>query len=129
MDKLTVLKRLERLSDRLKALGLHLVARLGRRVLSTLMLYLIKIGANFFMKATRAEVVCSSAKEVFRRRWPSLFSLAIGTEALISSKMDIEGGELQALKGMGGVLARSLLMIMFVECNPEVLRTAGSDAG
>ena len=93
--------------------------------------YLIKPGANFSMKATRAraEVVCSSAKEVFRRRWPSLFSLAIGTEALISSKMDIEGGELQALKGMGGALARSLLMIMFVECNPEVLRTAGSDAG
>jgi len=64
------------------------------------MLYLIKPGANFFMKATRAEVVCSSAKEVFGRRWSSLFSLAIGTEALISSKMDIEGGELQALKGV-----------------------------
>jgi FkbM family methyltransferase len=43
-------------------------------------------------------------------------------------KMDIEGGELQALKGMERTLASSPSMVMFVECNPKVLRAAGGDA-
>jgi hypothetical protein len=42
--------------------------------------------------------------------------------------MDIEGGELQALKGMERTLASSPSMVMFVECNPKALRAAGGDA-
>lgn len=42
-------------------------------------------------------------------------------------KMDIEGGELQALKGMERILASSSSMVMFVECNPKALRASGND--
>lgn len=43
-------------------------------------------------------------------------------------KMDIEGGELQALKGMERTLARSGTVTMFVECNHKALQAAGGDA-
>jgi hypothetical protein len=40
--------------------------------------------------------------------------------------MDIEGGELAALDGMGGILSRALPnLTMFVECNPSALQAAG----
>jgi hypothetical protein len=41
-------------------------------------------------------------------------------------KMDIEGGEVRALKGMGRLLKRSPRVTMFVECNPQALQHAGS---
>lgn len=43
-------------------------------------------------------------------------------------KMDIEGGEVRALKGMGRLLNRSPWVTMFVECNPKALQCAGSSA-
>lgn len=43
-------------------------------------------------------------------------------------KMDIEGGEIQALEGMGGILRRSKVVTMFVECHPTALRAAGRSA-
>jgi FkbM family methyltransferase len=39
-------------------------------------------------------------------------------------KMDIEGAELHALRGMERVLARSPNVTLFVECNPPALRTS-----
>jgi hypothetical protein len=42
-------------------------------------------------------------------------------------KMDIEGGEFQALEGMERTLASSSSMVMFVECSPKALRAAGGD--
>lgn len=45
-------------------------------------------------------------------------------------KMDIEGAELKALRGMERTLARSgIHLVVFVECNPGALRAADSTAG
>jgi FkbM family methyltransferase len=45
-------------------------------------------------------------------------------------KLDIEGGEIQALKGMERTLARAKRLVLFVECNPHALSAAdGSVAG
>ena len=44
-------------------------------------------------------------------------------------KMDIEGGEVHALRGMGEILARAGRSVkLFVECNPASLRFAGESA-
>jgi len=44
-------------------------------------------------------------------------------------KMDIEGGEVHALRGMGEILARAARSVkLFVECNPASLRFAGESA-
>jgi hypothetical protein len=44
-------------------------------------------------------------------------------------KMDIEGAELTALRGMQRILSNKTRRItMFVECNPTALRAAGSSA-
>jgi hypothetical protein len=43
--------------------------------------------------------------------------------------MDIEGGEVHALRGMGEILARAGRSVkLFVECNPASLRFAGESA-
>lgn len=43
-------------------------------------------------------------------------------------KMDIEGGEIQALEGMERLVRRSKSLTMFVECNPQALRAAGGSS-
>lgn len=43
-------------------------------------------------------------------------------------KMDIEGGEPQALDGMTHTLATSPNLVMFVECSPHALTSSGSSA-
>lgn len=44
-------------------------------------------------------------------------------------KLDVEGGELAALRGMQGLLARSRPgPVIFVECNPPLLESAGTSA-
>jgi len=43
-------------------------------------------------------------------------------------KIDIEGGEIRALRGMKRLLNRSPRLTMFVECNPKALQRAGSSA-
>jgi FkbM family methyltransferase len=40
-------------------------------------------------------------------------------------KLDIEGGEIQALRGMEQTLARAKELVLFVECNPHALSAAG----
>jgi FkbM family methyltransferase len=43
-------------------------------------------------------------------------------------KLDIEGGEVAALEGLGGILDRAADdLVIFCECNPEALRAAGTD--
>ena len=41
-------------------------------------------------------------------------------------KMDIEGGEAQALEGMARILADSRLTTVFIECSPPILAKLGS---
>ena len=43
-------------------------------------------------------------------------------------KMDIEGGEIQALEGMDLVVRRSKKLTMFVECHPKALHAAGGSS-
>ncbi len=43
-------------------------------------------------------------------------------------KLDIEGGEVKALRGMERLLSRSPEVVMFVECNPRALEAAGDNA-
>ena len=50
---------------------------------------------------------------------------ALGNQPVHVIKMDIEGGEIHALKGMEKTLRNSDEVIMFVECNPSVLKHAG----
>jgi FkbM family methyltransferase len=40
-------------------------------------------------------------------------------------KLDVEGGEIQALRGMERTLARATKLVLFVECNPSALAAAG----
>jgi FkbM family methyltransferase len=40
-------------------------------------------------------------------------------------KLDVEGGEIQALRGMERTLARATKLVLFVECNPRALARAG----
>ena len=40
-------------------------------------------------------------------------------------KLDVEGGEIQALRGMERTLARAKKLVLFVECNPSALAAAG----
>jgi FkbM family methyltransferase len=49
----------------------------------------------------------------------------VGGQPVHVIKIDIEGGELHALKGMERTLRRSDSVIMFVECNPSALSAAG----
>jgi FkbM family methyltransferase len=44
------------------------------------------------------------------------------------AKIDIEGGELRALKGMEETVGASPKLTMFVECNPDALASAGGSA-
>lgn len=41
-------------------------------------------------------------------------------------KMDIEGGEIRALRGMERTLSRAKSLVMCIECNPQALRLAGA---
>ena len=50
----------------------------------------------------------------------------VGGQPIHVIKIDIEGGELHALKGMERTLRSSDKVIMFVECNPSALSAAGS---
>jgi FkbM family methyltransferase len=40
-------------------------------------------------------------------------------------KLDVEGGEIQALRGMERTLAGATKLVLFVECNPNALAAAG----
>lgn len=57
----------------------------------------------------------------------------IGLDGLIADrspdvvKLDLEGGEVEALRGMGQTLARARRLRLFVECNPRALSIAGSE--
>ena len=50
----------------------------------------------------------------------------VGGQPIHVIKINIEGGELHALKGMERTLRSSDKVIMFVECNPSALSAAGS---
>jgi FkbM family methyltransferase len=53
---------------------------------------------------------------------------ALGERPIDVLKLDIEGGEVEALRGMRRTLAASPDVSVFVECNPRALRRAGSSA-
>ena len=65
---------------------------------------------------TALEVECSTVDEI------------LGNQPVDVIKMDIEGGEIRALKGMAKTLRNSHNVIMFVECNPSALSYAGGSA-
>ena len=51
---------------------------------------------------------------------------AVGAEAIDVVKLDIEGGEVEALRGMRRTLAASPRPSLFVECNPSALQRGGT---
>lgn len=55
----------------------------------------------------------------------------LGPDAVLDViKLDLEGGEVGALRGLERTIARSReRLTLFVECNPELLRGAGTSAG
>lgn len=77
-------------------------------------------GSSLFQykgKGQEITVECVSLDEFFQEM-PASVSVI---------KMDIEGAEVKALKGMERVLSRSPEVVMFVECNPRALEAAGDD--
>jgi len=62
-------------------------------------------------------VECVSLDEFFR-------DIPTGVSVI---KMDIEGSEVKALRGMERLLSRSPEVVMFVECNPRALEAAGDN--
>lgn len=65
---------------------------------------------------TAIEVECTTVDEVLGERPAHVI------------KMDIEGGEIHALKGMEKTLRNSDEVTMFVECHPHALSSAGGSA-
>ncbi len=70
----------------------------------------VVVGAN----VDSIEVECTTVDDV-----------ALGDEAIDVVKLDVEGGEIAAIKGMKRTLARAQRLVMFVECCPHVLARAG----
>lgn len=67
------------------------------------------------------------AVEVTTRRGDDLFDPSLRLDVV---KLDVEGGEVGALSGMGETLKRaSERLAVFAECNPEALRRAGHTPG
>lgn len=67
----------------------------------------------------RIMVECTSLDEFLYRR---------EVKSVDVIEMDIEGGELHALRGMQRTLSQSPKVVMFLECNPKALRAAGGSA-
>ena len=64
-------------------------------------------------KGSTVDVECTTVDDV------------LGSQPVHVVKMDIEGGKIQALKGMERTLAQSKEVVMLVECNPAALTSAG----
>jgi hypothetical protein len=51
-----------------------------------------------------------------------------GGHAVDVVKLDVEGGEIRALRGMDETIGRSPKLTMFVECHPDALASAHGSA-
>jgi FkbM family methyltransferase len=91
------------------------------------------VGAtSFFLHGEPSQSSLFASKDTVKRTVVECFAIDefLARSVIVDViKIDIEGGELFALKGMEQTIAHaSDELIMFVECNPSALRSTGSSA-